>query len=112
VGADALLEYTWRTSSLEDVLSCAEQRSFGSPVKVSRQRDKASDILSYARPECKRPLNVDISLTVTDDEDLLGSRHSGEPLDIVGDILGGHLRVCETPIWNCDPRNIVTRSTC
>ena len=91
MGADALLEYTWRASPLQDVLSCTEQGSLGGTVKVSRQRDKASDILSYAWPECKSPLDVDVPLAVSNDKDLLGSRHSGESLDVVGDILGGHL---------------------
>ena len=112
MGANTLLEHAWRTTPLKNVLSCAQQRPFGSPVKVSRQRDKPSDILSHTGPECKRPLNVDIPLAVTNDKDLLGSRHRGEPLNVVGDILGGHLRICKTSVGNCDPCDIVSRSTC
>jgi hypothetical protein len=42
-------------------------------VEITCQRGEPSDVLPDTRPECESPLNVDVSLTVSDDENFLGS---------------------------------------
>lgn len=55
-------------------------------------------------------MNVDIALTVTDDKDLLCSRHIGQSLDVVCDVFGSDLSIAKTPSRRGNPRNVISRT--
>jgi hypothetical protein len=55
-------------------------------------------------------LDIDISLAVTDDKDLLGSGLASEDLDVVGDVFGRNLGVAETSRRRGEPSDIVSGS--
>ena len=55
-------------------------------------------------------MDVDVSLTVADDKDFLCSRHIGESLDVVCDILGSDLSVSKTSSRRGEPRNVISRT--
>jgi hypothetical protein len=62
-------------------------------MEITSKRGPSGDRTSSTWPILQSPLNVDISLTVTDDKDFLGSGLAGENLDIVGDVFGRNLGI-------------------
>ena len=44
----------------------------GLTVEIAGQRRESSNVLPYTWPESESPLDIDVSLTVTDDEYFLG----------------------------------------
>lgn len=64
-------------------------------MEIASQRRESGNVSPDTGPEGKSPLDVDVPLTVTDNEDLLCRRHGSEPLDVVGDILGSVLCIAK-----------------
>jgi hypothetical protein len=77
-------------------------------MKVSGDRRESRDVLAHARPEIERPLNVDVPLTVSHEEDLLGPTLLRQHLDVVCDILGIDLHVGQGPSRDGHPSNVIS----
>jgi hypothetical protein len=55
-------------------------------------------------------LDIDVSLTMSNEEDLPGCTPLGENLDVVGNVFSGNLRITQTPSWRGEPSDIVSGS--
>jgi hypothetical protein len=76
--------------------------------EITSQRRESEDVLSHTGPKCECPLDIDVSLTVTDYEDFLRCRHVGEPLDVVGDVLCSDLSIFDTSSRRGEPCDIIS----